>query len=565
MSLFSTIQMTGNTLRANEIALQVVGQNIANANTPGYLREEIHLTPGPTQQIGALLLGTGVIVDSITQVVDKFLQQRLQSAVSDLAGSSTLTQTYSQLESILGSLDDTSLNASMTSFFNSISQILNQPEDASVRNQAVQQGISLTQNINDTAERVLTLRKDLNDQVFTMSDSINSLLTDIRNLNVKIAETEGGSVSKSDAVGLRDRRTNDLEGLAKLINIQTVEESDGSIAVYSGGNYLVFRGTMRPVGIVLDTDRGMAVANIHLLETDSPLDTSSGQLHGLLTSRDDVLGGFHDQLNDFASTLAYEFNKVYSGGQGLKGISTITGTFTVDDSSKPLNDAGLKFKPENGTFQVLVRNKQTGLTETTDVHINLGMPGNETTLQDLRDQLNAISGVHAEITIDKRLKITQASEDDELAFAHDTSGVLAALGINTFFTGSTADDLGINAMVQTDPTYFAASSGGIARDTNNAVALAAFIDKPLDSHNGASLSIMYDQMIGNVSQGASQAKAAADGASTYEASLRGQKESISGVNLDEESINMIQYQRAYQASAKFIATLADLLNTLVQL
>ena len=80
----------------------------------------------------------------------------------------------------------------MTAFFNSISQIMNQPEDASVRNLAVLQGVSLTQNINNMAERVETLRKDLNDQVFTISDNINSLVEDIRALNVKIAETEGG-------------------------------------------------------------------------------------------------------------------------------------------------------------------------------------------------------------------------------------------------------------------------------------------------------------------------------------------------------------------------------------
>jgi flagellar hook-associated protein 1 len=565
MSLFSTIQMTGNTLRANEIALQVVGQNIANANTPGYLREEIHLVPGPTQQLGNLLLGTGVEVDSITQVVDKFLEIRLQSAVSDKAGAQTLTQTYSQLESILGSLDSTSLNASMTSFFNSISQIMNQPEDASVRNQTVQQGLSLSQNINDTAGRVEALRKDLNDQVFTMAKNINSLVEDIRTMNVAIAETEGGAVSKSDAVGLRDQRTNDLESLAQLINIQSIEQPDGSISVYSAGNYLVSEGSARFVGVVLDNDRGLATANIHLLETDSPLDTSSGQLHGVLASRDDVLGGYLDKLNGFAGTLAYEFNKVYSGGQGLKGFTTLTGTFAADDATKPLNATGLKFAPENGTFQVLVRNKQTGLTETSAVNINLNMPGHETTLEDLRDQLNAISGVQATITIDRRLTISQASQDDEISFGNDTSGVLAALGLNTFFTGSTADDIGVNAMLQADPTYFAASSGGIGQDTNNAKVLAAFIDRPLDSQNGASLSVLYDQMTGNVAQGSAQAKAAANGADTYEATLRGQKSSISGVNLDEESINMIQYQRAYQAAAKFIAAIADLLDTLVHI
>ncbi len=451
MSIFSSIQMTGNTLRANEIALQVVGQNIANANTPGYLREEINLAPAPTQKVGGLLLGTGVQVDSITQIVDKFLQLRLQGAMSDQASAETLKQTYAQLESIIGALDNTSINGSMTAFFNSISQIMNQPEDASVRNQAMQQGVALTQNINDIASRVETLRKDLNDQVFTMSDNINSLVEDIRALNVKISETEGGMISKSDAVGLRDQRYNDLEKLAQLIDIQSIEQLDGTISVYSGGSYLVAEGSARKVGVVLDSDRGLVVANIHFADSDAPIDTSSGQLHGLLSSRDDVLGGFLDQLNGFAGTLAYEFNKVYSGGQGLKGFTTLTSAFAVDDAEKPLNDAGLKFTPQNGSFQVLVRNKQTGLTETTDVSVSLNIPGHETTLEDVVDQLNAISGIHAEIMIDKRLKITQASEDDEFSFGNDTSGTLAALGLNIFFSGSTADDLGVNSMVQKDP------------------------------------------------------------------------------------------------------------------
>jgi flagellar hook-associated protein 1 FlgK len=557
--------MTGNTLRANEIALQVVGQNIANANTPGYMREEIQLEPGPTQQMGGLLIGTGVIVEGITQIVDKFLQMRLQTSVSDQASADTLMQTYKQLESLLGSLDSTSLNASMTSFFDSISQILNQPEDASVRNQAVQQGISLTQNVNNTANRVETLRTDLNNQVFTICDNINTLVEDIRAMNVKIAETEGGMVSKSDAVGLRDQRNNDLESLSQLIDIQAIEQPDGTISVYSGGNYLVAEGTARFVGIVLDSDRGMAAANIHLLETDSPIAATSGQLHGIINSRDEVLGGFLDQLNGFAGTLAYEFNKVYSGGQGLKGFTALTSTFAVTDTAKPLNDTGLKFTPENGVFQVLVRNKQTGLTQSSDVNINLGVPGTQTTLDDLAVQLNAIPGVKAEITIDRKLKITQASEDDEIAFAKDTSGVLAALGLNTFFTGSTADDLGVNAMLQADPTFFAASSNGIGQDTDNAKTLAVFIDQPIGSKNGASLSILYDQMIGNVTQSSSQSQSAASAAGTYESTLRAQRNATSGVNLDEETVNMIQYQRAYQAAAKFIATLSGLLDTLVQL
>ena len=82
MSIFSSIQLASNALQANQIGLQVVGQNIANANTQGYIREEMVQTPGTTQRIGGLLLGTGVEVEGIVQKVDSFLQQRMRGAAA---------------------------------------------------------------------------------------------------------------------------------------------------------------------------------------------------------------------------------------------------------------------------------------------------------------------------------------------------------------------------------------------------------------------------------------------------------------------------------------------------
>jgi flagellar hook-associated protein 1 FlgK len=285
----------------------------------------------------------------------------------------------------------------------------------------------------------------------------------------------------------------------------------------------------------------------------------------LVESRDNVLGGFLDTLDNFSAKLINEFNRDYSSGQGLKGYATLTSASAVSDATAPLNAAGLDFAPENGSFQVLVRNTKTGLTKTTDINVNLSGLGPQTTLEDIRDDLNAISGVTAEILIDGRLKISQAATDSEIAFANDTSGTLAALGLNTFFTGSKASDISVNATVIGDPKLFAASAGGIGQDTNTAKVLAAFQDQPLESANGSTLSDLYDRMVGNVTQASSQAQAAANGADTYATTLEGQKASISGVNLDEEAINMIQYQRAYQASAKFIATIVELLEILVNI
>ena len=154
MSLFSSIQMASNSLAANTIALQVVGQNISNANTPGYIREEVILSPAPTQRYGGLLLGMGVRVEAVVQKMDTFLEQRLRNAISEETSSGTLEQTYNDLEKLIGELDETDLSTSLDNFFNSISEILNQPENISVRHLAVLNGETLATDINRLAGEV---------------------------------------------------------------------------------------------------------------------------------------------------------------------------------------------------------------------------------------------------------------------------------------------------------------------------------------------------------------------------------------------------------------------------
>jgi flagellar hook-associated protein 1 FlgK len=567
MSLLSAIRMASNTLQADQIALQVVGQNIANANTPGYIREETELSPAPTQRLGSLLLGLGVRVDAVVQKIDKFLEERLRGAVSEKAGTEAQESTYTQLEQLIGELSDTDISTAMTTFFNSISEVLNQPEDVSTRNLATLNGATLTQDIRRLAERVTNARADLNDRIENMTGDINRLIEQIRVLNLRIAEMEGGSVSKSDAVGLRDQRLQALEDLAKIVDIHVQEQPNGSVTVYLGGEWLVDEGYSHPVKTVLDTDRGMTVASIHIADNDAVLETSGGELHGLLVARDDVLGGFLDKLDDFAGTLAFEFNKIYSSGQGLHGYDELTSESYVTDPNAPLNQAGLSFEPTNGSFKVLVHDTETGLTRTTDVFVNLNgvSPAEQTTLSSLAAALNQIDGLSASIGDDGKLTLRSTSANNQFAFADDTSGLLAALGINTFFTGATAHDIGVAQAVTEDPAKFAASRGGIGADTDNAIALAQFLDKPIDSHNGSSISVVYDRMVEETTQGSTVTKAAAEGARSFEQTLRGQKQAISGVSIDEEAVQMIVLQKSFQASARYISVIADLIDTLVKL
>jgi flagellar hook-associated protein 1 FlgK len=565
MSLYGSIRLASNTLRADQIAMQVIGQNIANANTPGYIREEVVLQTAPTQRFGYLTLGMGVEVSAVVQKLDEFLEERLRAAVSDRASAQTREDAYVQLERLIGELSDTDLSTSLNDFFASIAEVLNQPESISVRNLAVLKGSALTQDINRLASRVLQVRNDLNDRVYDIADRINRLVEEIRVLNIRIAETEGGDVSASDAVGLRDRRLAALEELAELTDIRVEEQQSGGVTVYSGSDYLVFEGMSKQVEVVLGSKEGMPAAEIYISDTDNRLESSGGDLHGILVARDEILAGFLDGLDDFVDALAFEFNRIYSGGQGLHGYGELRSEFAVDATDVPLDAAGLHFNPENGSLQVLVYNKETGLTQTTDVFIDLNGLGHDTTLADLAAVLDSVDGISARITSDGHLSLASDSSDLEFTFANDTSGVLAALGLNTFFSGSSALDLGIHQAVRDDPARFAASRGGMGVDTENAVTLADFLSRPLESENGASLSVLYDRLIADTFQGSTITRSLAEGTRVFEQTLRGQKLSTSGVSLDEEAIRLIAHQRSYQASARYIKVLEQLFDVLLNI
>ena len=566
MSLISSIQLANNTLRAQQVGIQVVGQNIANTNTPGYIREEVVLSPAPTQKIGSLLLGLGVEVTAVIQKIDKFLEERLRGAQSDTADSEVRQETYLQLESVIGELSDTDLSTSLNDFFSSINEVLNQPESVPVRNLAVLQGKTLASEINLLSNRVLEMRSDIDDQIVETASEINRLVENVALLNKRISATEGGGTSASDAVGLRDQRGLALSDLAKLIDIKTTEQADGTVNVYIGGDFLVLQGEFRNVSASQESTSGRVTTTVKLTTTKADLQLSSGKLAGLVAGRDDILGDFLTRLDSFASTMMFEFNKVFSSGQGLTGHNELTSEFAITDSTVALDAAGLRFTPVNGSFQVLVRNKEENTTVTTDIHIDLnGLGNDDTTYADFVAQLNNIDGLTAVIEPTGKLNITTDSSDSEFSFAGDTSGLLAALGLNTFFTGTGASSIGVSQFLQDDPTKFAASTNGIGEDTKNAEKLAAFLDKKLDTVGGTTLSILYNRLTGETTQASAVAQSVAEGFKVFEDTLSAQQLGVSGVSLDEEAVKLITFQRAYQATARYIATVSELLEVLVNL
>jgi flagellar hook-associated protein 1 len=570
MSLLGSIQLGGNTLQAMQIGLQVTGNNIANANTPGYVRQEVVYTPAPTQKIGNLVLGLGVKVDGIVDKVDKFVQDRLVGAKGDRAGAEIQENAYNEVETIVNGLSgEVDLSTSMTNFFNSVSDVLGDPTSTAVRAQVIRQGSTLTGTINNLSSRVQSVQSELNTRVVSSADEINNLSEQIRRLNIQISTIEGGGSSNSDAGGLRAQRQIAVDRLSEVLGITVNEQSSGALNITVGGESLVFEGQRRAVKAdVINGDSG-ALAKVQFVDTKSALNSSTGELAGLYAARDHIVGDFQTGLDQLSKLLSFEFNKVYSQGQGLAGFQQLTSVDGVSSATAELDAAGLDNTPVNGSFQILVHNKTQDVTKTYDIRIDLNGLDGDTTLSDVATQLNNINGISASVTAAGKLQISSDSSDTEFGFANDTSGFLAAIGLNTFFTGSNARDIAVNDELQGlgNETKFAASLGGLGRDsdTANAEKLAAFGETKLDAASGLTLPDVYDRLVSNVSQGAATAKSVAEGFRVFEGTLDGQAQAVSGVSLDEEAIQLMTLQRIYQASAKFISVTAELLDVLVQL
>ncbi len=565
MSLFATIQQSANALKVSELGLHVVGNNIANANTPGYIRQELIQTPAAGLKIGGVVLGFGVRAVGVVQKLDDFAVERLRQTESALRGNEALANTYTQMEAIFGELSDNDLSSQINEFSSSINDLLNQPGNEALRRLVIERGKTLSTNIRTISGRLGEIKSDLNQEVRTAASEINRLTSRVAELNRRIVEIEGGGTSRSDAVGLRDERLQLLQELAGVVDIRAVEQVSGSVTVFVGGEYLVADGIQRSVKVAVDNTNTNLEPEVRLVDTDSPLQISGGYLNGVYAARDQAIEQTVEGLDQFARDLIEQFNLIHSQGQGSQGFSELTSFNATDDPTAPLDLAGLPLKIQNGQFEIQVNDLQTGLSKTYAMRIKLQGGAEDTSLEDVRDELNAISGLSAELTIDGRLRISSDSRTLSFSFQNDSSNFLASAGLNTFFTGDAASNIRVNQVIERDPRLLAASLSGVGSGTDNALRLAQAFDSPLDALSGRSLKDAYEDIVVRVTQDINVQAGIVDGLRNFHTTLTGQHLAASGVNMDEEAVKMIFYQRAFQASSRLIQASSELLETLVNL
>lgn len=565
MSLTAALATASRALEVFSTAVHVSSQNIANANSPGYIREELAIEPEHPFVRGGLIIGAGVKAAAVRQAIDQFLESRIHNTNSEAQASSARESIYSQLEGQLRELGDQDLSSRFSSLLSAVNEVVNQPEQGPLRNNIIAEGELLASEISSLRNRVDRVRTDQSTRIQNLVDEANNLIDEIADLNVQIARQEGNGLLASEAGGSRTLRYNALNRLSEIIPIEYAERENGNVDIYSGSEYLLFASHRQHIETETLTDRGVQVETVQFDQTHVALPQTGGEIQGVISGRDEIFGGFVDDLDLLASSLISAFNRIHASGEGLEGYSTLTSTVRVDDVNAVLSDAVSTGSITHGSFELKVTNKLTGLTQVETIRIDLdGIGGNDVSLEDVRAAIDSAANVSASITTTGELQL-DASPDFELRFANDSSGALAALGINTFFTGSDSATIGINSLIQQNHNLLATGQGGGPSDNRNVLQLATVFEQSLATLDGKGIEDFYRTVVSGVAQGTSTEKAKAAGLNHFRASLVSQREQFSGVSLDEEAVRLIEFQQAYAASARVIRAVDELFDILVSL
>ena len=575
MSLSAALQQSGAALGVFSTGLGVAGNNLANAGTPGYAREALRVETGFPYRQGGQVVGGGVRAAGVRQSVDLFLEGRLRAANGAAASAGAAADLFAGLERVLNELTDADLSTALSDFAAAAGRVTAEPTNVAFRTALVDEGAALARDFRTLAGRAHELTDGVPAVAAGLVEEANGLIGEVDALNRQIVRLELGGHAESQAGPLRDARYRAMSRLSEIVPLDVTETPTGAVELRTGSDWLVLGDAAQTLELGDDPEDPAGPPVALTARTRSAVG-DGGELGGLLAAADAVVGGFLKDLNVLAAGLIETVNRVHAGGRGLSPLTAVTAQNGVPDPASPLNDpanvgpGGLPFAPGHGAFTLLVTHAGTGAEVATRVAVDLdGVGGPDATPADLAAAIDAADGVSAALDARGRLTIT-ADPGRTFAFADDTSGALAALGVNAFFAGRDAGSIAVDPALAADPGRLAVGRGGGPADNRNALALAEALAAPVEGSTaaafaGRSAAGLWGDTVAAVARGTAEESAFAEGAALHRDALLGQRERFSGVSLDEEAVRIMELQRQYQASARVISAADELLGVLIAL
>ncbi|MCK9395773.1 MAG: flagellar hook-associated protein FlgK [Methylobacter sp.] len=597
-------------LMAAQRALETTQNNISNVNTDGYSRQQVEQGTKPAQFTGDGYVGQGVNVTNITRSYDQFVNKQLSSSTSAFGDADRYHQLATSVDNITAD-SSTGIAPVLNRFFNALSSVSSDPSSIPSRQVLLSEANALTQSFNTIGGKFEEIRTLNNNDIGAKINDINSLAASIADLNVQITANVGKAQGLKQPNDLLDKQDALLSKLSEIVNVSVVPQKDGTSSVFIGnGQALVLNGgaaTFTTLQSQFDPSKlevGIKTANGTIDITNQ---ISGGSLGGALRFRDEVLDPAQQKLGQVTAGLAMEVNAVHEKGFDLNGTAGLalfnfsgtavpviqsslnTGNATVTASFQDVNvnpsatanldfsDYKLKYVNAGGgvdyTLTRIRDNQVINLTATTVAGISTL---SFATTQPANTNITALPGIDIKVDTNGGKTISVGDE----SMIRPTYSAAQKIGVNITDPKKIAAATNIevdpvtNLPVQKlaggvpvvdalgNPVYVTIN-GPMPGDNRNALQLANLKDKLSMLGGSASFNDAYGQIVSGVGTLTQAAGLSSSAQQTLLNQAKGARESLAGVNLDEEAANLIKFQQAYQASAQSISVARSLFDTLL--
>jgi flagellar hook-associated protein 1 len=643
-------------LRVSQQVLDLIGQNLANINTPGYRTQVANLT-----ELVAGGIGSGVQIGSIVNADSPLLDNAVTRNQFESASTSAQLQPLQQLEALL-TPGSSSLDTQISNFLSDVTQLTASPDDTALRQSVISDLTSISSTVNGLAANFDQIRVDTGKQASDAVDQVNQLAPQIATLNSQIQNLE---IAGQPANSLIDQRDQLINQVAQYVDVRTVAQPYGVTNVVGAGVPLV--DGSQSFGINYSTDpSGNAV--ITAQNTAIPVNLAGGSLQGLIQTYNQTIPFYSTQLNTLVHSLVQQVDSVQATGIGSSGPLTVAdSTRTVGSATADLATTSTEFPIQAGTLDISVTNLgtnqrtldqvaidpatqslsdiATAITTATGGNVTVtvnttnntlhfqaasgfafdfaGRPpttptnspsfvgtttstlsgaytgaANDTysfkvvgaggtvgttpglTVQVLNGANNVVAtlDVGSDYTPGTALAVgngvsvafsagtfTAGSFSYPVTSQPDTSGILTALGINTAFTGSTGEDLAVNPALLANGTLVAGSRTGQSGDGTNLQRLLNSANQPVLVSGTQTIGEFYAGIVGTVGSQVQQATNQQTAQQALGQELQTQQQGVSGVDENEQLINMLQFQRGFQLGASYISAVNQTLDSLINI
>lgn len=541
-------------LNAYQLALSTTSNNISNASTAGYNVQHAEFGTQTEQFTGSGYLGNGVQVNTIARNYDQFLTGQVRSSTSAYIGSNTYYTLASQIDNMIAD-QNTGMTSAMNSFFSAVNGVSNDPTSIPARQVLLSNGKALAERFNGIANTFSGLTTQVNGNLNASVSQLNGYANTIAQLNTQIvAASHNGAGQPPNA--LLDQRDALLNKIAEQANVAVVNQTDGSINVYIGqGQPLVLGSNPSTLQVQASaTDSNHMSITLNGQDVSSKL--SGGAIAGNLQFRDQVLDPAQQQLGLLATGLATKVNTQHQAGTDLNSVAGLA-FFNLGSPAVQVEGA---YSDQNlvvsAAFSAPTSANIATMGSAYKLTVTATAPATAYSLTNLSNNTTT-AGLSA-----ATLATTAAANGFSISFSGGALTVGDTFQISPTYNAAGSIQLNPNL---TDPKQIAAATGaaGLPGDNSNALALATLQTQTPMMNGSSSFSQVYSQLVTTVGTNTNAAKISSTAQNSVLQNATSAQQSVSGVNLNEEAANLIQFQNAYQASAKTVSVAQSLFSAIL--